>query len=317
MNARPLDDQTDLPLRVSPASESERSAEALVAWARSERAWLEDRLNTHGGVLLRGFAVGSAEQFEQVCRAIEPELMGYAGGESPRSLVSGGVYTSTEYPSHLEISLHNEMSYARAWPARIFFFCAETASEGGETQIADGRRVLAGLDPSVRRRFVEKQVMYVRNLGDGTGIGRSWQETFETQDRSEAEAACARDGVDFEWTAFGLRTRAVRPAVVRHPATGDEVWFNQADQSHVSSRGERAQRSLLRAMAEEDLPRHAYFGDGSPIETADLDHVRSVQRGLEVVFAWQRGDVLVLDNVLTSHGRKPFQGSRRVLVAMG
>lgn len=316
MESALLDDASELPLGVEPSSARERSLESLLAWAAEERSWLDEKLHRHGALRLRGFDVESPEQFERFCRAIDPDLKGYVGGESPRAVVSGRVYTSTEYPSHLEISLHNEMSYAREWPQRLYLFCARPAEEGGETQLADGRRVLAALDPEVRRRFTEKQVMYLRNLQDGRGVGKSWQDTFETDDREAAEASCRAGEIEFEWTDFGLRTRAVRPAVIRHPLTGEEVWFNQADQSHVSSRGPRVQRSLLRAMREEELPRHACFGDGSPIALADLDHVRQVQRDLEVVFPWRRGDLLVLDNVLASHGRKPFRGERRILVAM-
>ncbi len=310
-------DGSELPLEVSPSSGGERSAEALIAWAESERSGLEAKLHAHGGILLRGFAVDGPGPFERFCRVLDPELQSYVGGESPRTVVSGNVYTSTEYPSHLEISPHNEMSYARDWPRRLYFFCAAPAPGGGETPIADGRRILAATDPKIRRRFTEKQVMYVRNLQDGTDLGKSWQETFETDDRERVEEHCRRAGLEARWTDYGLRTVAIRPAVVRHPVTGEEAWFNQADQWHVSSRGARVERSLRRAMPEEELPRHAYFGDGSPIDPSDLDHVRGVARELEVVFPWRRGDLLVLDNVLALHGRKAFRGERRVLVAMG
>ena len=35
-----------------------------------------------------------------------------------------------------------------------------------------------------------------------------------------------------------------------------------------------------------------------------------------VSFAWRRGDVLMLDNMLVAHGRATFKGDRRVVVAM-
>jgi len=35
-----------------------------------------------------------------------------------------------------------------------------------------------------------------------------------------------------------------------------------------------------------------------------------------VAFPWQPQDVMLLDNMLTAHGRAPFKGSRRILVAM-
>jgi hypothetical protein len=31
---------------------------------------------------------------------------------------------------------------------------------------------------------------------------------------------------------------------------------------------------------------------------------------------WRRGDLLLIDNMLTAHGRRPCTGDRRVLVAM-
>ena len=35
-----------------------------------------------------------------------------------------------------------------------------------------------------------------------------------------------------------------------------------------------------------------------------------------VAFPWERGDILMLDNMLVAHGRKPFTGPRKILVGM-
>jgi alpha-ketoglutarate-dependent taurine dioxygenase len=32
--------------------------------------------------------------------------------------------------------------------------------------------------------------------------------------------------------------------------------------------------------------------------------------------AWEAGDLLMLDNLLAAHGRRPFSGERRIAVAM-
>ena len=73
---------------------------------------------------------------------------------------------------------------------------------------------------------------------------------------------------------------------------------------------------MLEALAEGDLPRNALYGDGAPIADAELDAVRAAIRSSTVSFPWQRGDILILDNMLVAHGRHAFSGERRIVVAM-
>jgi alpha-ketoglutarate-dependent taurine dioxygenase len=94
------------------------------------------------------------------------------------------------------------------------------------------------------------------------------------------------------------------------------VWFNQAHLFHISSLEPDVRESLLLSFREEDLPRNAYYGDGSRIEDDVLDEIRDVYQQEKVVFAWQEGDILMLDNMLMAHGRTPFIGQRKVLVGM-
>jgi alpha-ketoglutarate-dependent taurine dioxygenase len=113
-----------------------------------------------------------------------------------------------------------------------------------------------------------------------------------------------------------LRTSQVCQAVIEHPTTGEMVWFNQAHLFHVSSL-EQDVRSFLQSTSGGNEPRNAFFGDGSEIDEAMLDHVRSVYENEKVTFPWQRGDVLILDNILKAHGRKPYRGPRQIVVGMG
>lgn len=53
------------------------------------------------------------------------------------------------------------------------------------------------------------------------------------------------------------------------------------------------------------------------IAVEDLQAVRQAYHARELLFQWRRNDVLLLDNILAAHGRKPFTGERRILVAMG
>jgi alpha-ketoglutarate-dependent taurine dioxygenase len=48
-----------------------------------------------------------------------------------------------------------------------------------------------------------------------------------------------------------------------------------------------------------------------------MDEILNVYQHLEVSFPWQKGDILMLDNLLTAHARNQFAGSRQIMVAMG
>ncbi|BCA53911.1 hypothetical protein W02_10510 [Nitrospira sp. KM1] len=304
-----------LPGEGLPTAVTPKSVRPLRDYAGVIARSAETLLSGSGAVLFRNFPVASVEDFEFVVRTVRRDLSTYDFGSTPRSQVQNQIYTSTEYPPHQSIPLHNEMAYTTEWPMKIWFYCAEASPEGGDTPIADSRRVFELIPPPIRDRFISKGVMYVRNYGNGLDV--PWEKVFNTTDRKTVEAFCRQNGILYEWKEDGeLRTKQIAQAVAVHPQTGESVWFNQAHLFHISNLEMLVREALLCAVSEEDLPRNAYFGDGSPIETETLDEVRDVYRRTAVRFPWCKGDVLMLDNMLTAHGRMPFKGPRRILVAM-
>lgn len=309
-----------LPLLLEPeeSSPASQSVSSLIESISRNRDLFESWLSQYGAVLLRGFAVDTPEEFETVVRAVQPTLLEYIEGDSPRTKITGRVYTSTEYPETYQISLHNELSYAHKWPRKIFFYCAVPPAQGGETPIVDCRDVLKALDAQLRERFISKKVRYVSNLHGGDRMGKSWQDTFETKDKSKVVEYLSAGGVDFTWDEQGgLHTSQVREAVITHPVTGERVWFNQAEQWHPSMLDQKNRRAMMAlGMKEEDLPHYATFGDGSPLDEEELKNIRTLMRERAICFPWQKGDVLILDNILVAHGRNSFRGPRNILVAM-
>lgn len=270
----------------------------------------------YGGVLLRGFDALGASGFDRLVTSFGQPTLTYEFGSTPRSKIEKGVYSSTEYPADQWIDQHNEQSYTLSWPASICFYCDIAAEQGGATPIADSRRVYERLDPALRRQFADKQVMYVRNYGNGLDL--PWQQVFGTEERDEVEQYCRANRIDYEWLDDGeaLRTRQVCQSELRHPVTGETVWFNQAHLFHISNLPLAVQEALLEVVDDDRLPRNTFFGDGTPIDAAMLDEIRAVYRDTMLSFDWQAADTLILDNLLMSHGRAPFAGKRRVLVAM-
>jgi alpha-ketoglutarate-dependent taurine dioxygenase len=300
-----------LPLVIEPTIENIN----LIAWAAENRELIEQKLLEHGGILFRGFPVASAETFQEFCRTLSGELLEYRERSSPRSRVHGHVYSSTDYPADQSIFLHNEHSYSLTFPLRISFFCETPAAQGGETPIAGTRQVVRRIDPHVVQRFVEKKWMYVRNFGDGFGL--AWQTVFQTEDKSAVERYCEDSGIEVEWKPGNrLRTRQVRDAITIHPRTGEPIWFNHATFFNVSTLEPRMRETLLAEFGEEGLPNNSYYGDGSPIEPEVLEQLRSAYENELVAFPWHKGDILLLDNMLTAHGRAPYAGERKILVAM-
>ncbi len=316
MRHSPLIAGRHLPLLIEPRGTGEAGLPALVEWLRNEAARVDHLLHTHGALLLRGFDIDSDAAFARLSSALVPALKAYVGGDSPRRQVLERVYTSSEYPPELEVRLHNELSYGVWWPGRLLFYCDRSAALGGETHIADGREIFARLPAELRDEFERKGVRYMQHLPDTENADgmKSWQDTFATECRGAVEAHCAAAGMQCAWTERGLRTSIVRPAVLRDAQTGKPVWFNQADQWHA---GLASVKHAPREDGNDEPLAHATFGDGSEIAVAQLETVREISAQSAVVYPWRKNDVLVLDNVLTMHGRKPYRGERRILVAMG
>lgn len=304
-------DRDLLPLTIQPTLEGID----LVSWASNNSEWIEANLLQYGGLLFRNFMLRDNFDLESFIQSIAGNLIEYSYRSTPRSQVRGKIYTSTEYPPEQSIPLHNEMAYSLNWPMKIWFFCVKAAEQGGETPIADSRKVFQRIDPKIKEQFIEKKILYVRNYGEGLDL--QWENVFQTTDKLEVEAYCRQAGIDFKWKDENrLSTRQVCQAVATHLKTGDDVWFNQAHLFHVSSLKPEVRESLLSMFREEDLPRNAFYGDGSKIEASVLEEINEIYQQETVTFSWQDGDILMLDNMLVAHGRKPFIGSRKVLVGM-
>jgi alpha-ketoglutarate-dependent taurine dioxygenase len=306
-----LQPEQSLPLVIEPDS----NEIDLADWASSHRELIETNLLKHGAILFRGFNLNSAAEFETVANAIHPNLFGEYG-DLPREGVSGKVYGSTPYPPDKAILFHNESSHLHRWPLKIWFFCVQPAQQGGETPILDCRKIYQLLNPKLREKFEEKQLMYVRNYIEGLDV--SWQNFFHTTDKAEVENYCCQAGMECEWLENnGLKTRKIRPAVAKHPKTGELVFFNQLQLHHVSCLDSAVRQSLLSLFEEDKLPRNVYYGDGNPIEDSVMEEIGAMYQENQISFSWQKGDILMLDNMLTSHSRNPYVGSRKIVVAMG
>ncbi len=320
-----------LPLVVSPKRTT--SAAEFMGLLKSERGWLSQRLLEHGGLLFRGWPVEDAHDFQAAIDALGTgSAVNYIGGDSPRTKIVGSVYSSTEAPADLTIPLHNELSFVRHYPKHIFFYCERAPVERGETILGDARRVYRALDPEVRERFLARQLKYVSAYYGKSLImdvvnafqrsHKSWHEVFETRERDEVERLCREHDFEFRWHGRRrnwIKISQTRPAAITHPETREWVWFCQPHLYDFNPRllgGWRFVGARMFYARPHTRLHEVFHGDGGRVERDDIYHVMDVLEANTIRFAWQRRDVLVLDNVLSMHGRASFTGPRRILAAM-
>lgn len=330
-----------LPFLIEACTESvDTPLNELLDWMTETKAWREEQLHRAGAILFRGFtAIRTAEDFAGVAQRMAPEILDYAGGTTPRSAVTGKIVTSTDAPRHVVIGLHQEMSYLAPsqefpdpTPDKVMFFCATAPGGGGQTPIADMRSVYTKLPRELVKRFESKGGLILhRKLPTHKryGFEVTWTTAFGTSDQAEMEKIAHKNGWPMSWGKDGSLevTHGPSPVVKNHPVTGEKIWFNQAHLLHKSvapwtspwlgpSALERLKARVMEPFIRDRFYYHSTFADGSEISEKDLDTIRRVIAEEMVLFDWKRGDVLLIDNKLVSHGRQPYSPPRTIYAAL-
>lgn len=285
-------------------------------WLRARLLEIEEVVDRCGAVLVRGLGVRDRRTATEASRALLGELYAEREPFAPRTRHPGGLYSATDWPPDQPMCMHHELSYAREVPARQIFCCLTAPGSGGATALADAAAVLRDLPADLVARFARHGWELIRTHNDVVGLG--WAEAFGTGDRARVEAYLRANGVRWEWTGDGgLRTRRIRPAVVRHPVSGLRLWFNQVAFLNEWTMDAAVREYLVLEFGADALPFTTRCGDGQPLDRATVDLVNDVYAAHTVRQPWQTGDVLIVDNLRMAHSREPYTGRREVVVAFG
>jgi alpha-ketoglutarate-dependent taurine dioxygenase len=211
--------------------------------------------------------------------------------------------------------MHHELSYRLEFPSLMMFACLVAPADGGASPIADSPTVLQGLPIELIERFERVGWLLIRNYNNE--IGATIAEAFGTDDRRAVESYCRANAIKFEWQPDGaLRTWQRRSAVVRHPVTGQRCWFNQIAFLNEWTMDPELREYLVDVYGVDGLPFNTRFGNGDAIGADIVQLINEVYEANVVREPWQAGDLMLVDNLRTAHGRERFSGPREVLVAL-
>ena len=290
-------------------------ADGAASWLSSERKTLLNILARNGAALLRGLPLSNALDFDACVVALELENFTYAESLSNAVRVNKTkrVFTANEAPPEVEIFLHHEMAQTPTYPSKLLFFCEHSSDSGGSTPLCQSDLLLKQLAdrmPQLIDELENKGVKYTNVMPASadldSGQGRSWQNTLGSKSKTSAETRLRDLNYTWEWLQDeNLKvTTPVLPAI-RRLDDGRKVFFNQLIAAYQGWKDSRNQDS-----------KKIQFGDGSDISEESMDDVCEIAEKITYDHFWQKGDLLLVDNFLVMHGRRPFFGTRKVLASL-
>jgi alpha-ketoglutarate-dependent taurine dioxygenase len=285
------------------------------SWVAEHRDRLRHLVLEHGSVRVRGLGLDDADEVGRVFRGLATQLIPESESFAPRRRLPDGVYSSTAWPARQQMCMHNELSHTLEPPGLMLFACLVAPAEGGATTLADSAAVLRALPDELVRRFEREGWLLTRSYNDE--IGASALEAFGTDDHAAIERYCRSHAIELAWQPDGgLRTMQRRSAVVRHSVTGHRCWFNQIAFLNEWTLEREVRDFLVEEYGADGLPFNTSFGNGDPISEDVVQLLNQTYEEHTTRETWQAGDLLLVDNVRTAHGREPYAGPREVLVGL-
>jgi hypothetical protein len=289
--------------------------EDAVAWVDQHRESLVEKATDHGAILFRGLPLDTPQDCDAFVTAFGIKNFPYIESLSNAVRVNftERIFSANEAPPEITIFFHHEMAQTPIYPKKLFFFCMQPAEEGGETPLCRSDVLfekLAERCPKFARDCDEKGLRYSNVMpaenDPKSGMGRSWKSTLRAETREDAERRLKELGYDWEWMPDGsLRaTTPVLPAVFE-VSPGRKSFFNQLIAAFKGWKDDR-----------NDPTKAIRFGDGSQLDREAVNIATELAYELAFDLPWQKGDAVLVDNMLAMHGRRTFRGTRKVLASL-
>ncbi len=247
----------------------------------------------HGALLLRGFEADVA-QFNRFARQFcTTSVVNESPGRRPIDpennihTVDGGTGA---------FSLHPELSREPWKPDAAFFGCLSAPSEGGQTTICDGVALVRELPDEVRKGLEGRRLLHVKPTW--SALLSFW---LGTETPSDAVLADPPPGCPYQFRRIdGDVVRFFSRPALHKPMFVDALAFGNF---------------LLFARFNHNRPDYPLLDNGQPVPEEWLQAIKAAGDSLCAAVAWQRGDVLMLDNTRFMHGRTPIVDASERMIA--
>ena len=313
---------------------AEIAADQILGSIADMKSEVIDAAEHQGALLFRNCNIKTVDDAEKLILDLGIKMDDqYLGGASPRSSLTKYMFCSTEAPSPYIISQHTEMCYLRSRPNRIVFYCMTEPEKFGETPVFDTARMYETIDPSMRDRLESQGLIYERQLPKDKkllNVYKTWSETFRSDDKEIVEQNCRKQGLNIQWKDNDwLVTQAHMPAVMVHPQTGRKClsltlyneFASSCDMRKFSHRYNPILRLALGSFSNFMFGKKNTFfrtlwGDGQRMTREETQHIIDTVWRCSTLFRWQKGDLLILDNILSGHGRLNVVPPRKIAAAL-
>jgi hypothetical protein len=259
---------------------------------------IERLYKAHGALLLRGFALDLAAVGAFAGRLCSASVTNDGG--TKRQLLDRAANIQTVAGGAGAFPLHPELSREPWKPDVAMFACFDPPSNGGETIVCDGVALARALPPPIRAAYAGRRLLY--RYPATPAVLAYWLGTETPSDAQLADppAWCP---FTFARTADGITRAFSRPAL-HQPMFASELAFG----NYLLFARYKHKRS--------DVP---LLDDGQRVPALWVEAARMIGDRLSAPIAWQRGDLLLLDNTRFMHGRAAITdlAERRIVSYFG
>ncbi|KAI9697466.1 MAG: hypothetical protein M1820_007801 [Bogoriella megaspora] len=292
----------------------------VVKSLQGQDGMLTKKLARHGTLLFRGLPIHNADDFSRFAHAFGYKPHEIIGIVVNRPVLAPNVAPANESPHSVLIYNHNESPQVPHAPEYVFFYGHKVPSNGGETPISSSlelfyraqRDIPEFINELVEKGIISKVVYKVEKQYEG---GSTLRQAFgkdildsddEATRRAKIEAQIARYGrnqfTTWEWNEDGITLTHRLPAVRTQPDTNLPTLFTGLAAYYRNAR--------VNAQSGRKNVTQQLYGDGTPIPDKYLERLVQITDEIRVLHKWQQGDVLVYDNIISQHGRQPWEGNQ-------